>query len=117
MGICGNTDYSGRRRMVGARGCGRTGAVLHTESGRLILFQTNPGEQIIKPDTSEPEAHLPFRLYADYKNGVTVEQLAEIYSLPFAWVQERLEAARLCIEKQVQIGVPGEPAGSPVPAL
>jgi Mor family transcriptional regulator len=53
--------------------------------------------------------YLPFRLYADFQDGVTVEELAQTYSLPVSWIRERLEAARLCIEKQVQIGVPSPP--------
>ncbi len=47
--------------------------------------------------------YLPFRLYAEHKNGVTPAQLAASFSLSVPWVEERIEAARLCIEKQVRL--------------
>jgi hypothetical protein len=47
--------------------------------------------------------YLPFRLYAEHKNGVTPAQLAATFALPVQWVEERIEAARLCIEKQVRL--------------
>ena len=47
--------------------------------------------------------YLPFRLYAEHKNGATLAQLAADFSLSVQWVEERIEAARLCIEKQVRL--------------
>ena len=49
------------------------------------------------------DEYLPFRLYADYKQGATIEELSASFSLPAHWVAERIEAARLCIEKQVRL--------------
>src|SRR6201986_5118804 len=47
--------------------------------------------------------YLPFRLYAEHKRGATSAQLAAAFDLPRAWVEERVEAARLCIEKQIRV--------------
>jgi hypothetical protein len=52
------------------------------------------------------DEYLPFRLYSDHKQGVSVHQLAGSLCLPVSWVQERIEAARLCIEKQERIKPP-----------
>jgi len=49
------------------------------------------------------DSYFPFRLYADFKRGVTLEALAEEYWMPLPWIEERIEAARLCIEKQIRI--------------
>jgi hypothetical protein len=49
------------------------------------------------------DEYLPFRLYSDYKQGVSVNQLAGSLGLPAPWIQERIEAARLCIERQERI--------------
>jgi hypothetical protein len=48
------------------------------------------------------EQHLPFRLYADHKHGMTVEELAYLSNKSVYWVQERIEAMRLCLEKQIR---------------
>lgn len=47
--------------------------------------------------------YLPFRLYAEHKNGATSAQLAATFAVSVHWVEERIEAARLCIEKQVRL--------------
>lgn len=52
------------------------------------------------------DEYLPFRLYADHKQGSTVNELAREFSLPASWVAERIEAARLCIEMQVRLELP-----------
>jgi len=52
------------------------------------------------------DEYLPFRLYADFKDGSTVEELAAQFSLHPCWVKERIEAARLCIEKQIRLEIP-----------
>jgi hypothetical protein len=49
------------------------------------------------------DEYLPFRLYSDHKQGVSVHQLSSCLGLPAYWIQERIEAARLCIEKQERI--------------
>lgn len=49
--------------------------------------------------------YLPFRLYAERKRGATPVQLAAAFSLSETWVEERIEAARLCIEKQIRVAL------------
>jgi hypothetical protein len=49
------------------------------------------------------DSYFPFRLYADYKRGTTVQTLASRYSMPVQWIEERVEAVRLCLEKQIRI--------------
>lgn len=51
------------------------------------------------------EKYFPFRLYADFKRGATVQSLANKYLMSAPWIEERIEAARLCIEKQVRIDI------------
>lgn len=41
-------------------------------------------------------AHLSFALYAAYCDGVSMDLLARRLDLPPAFVEERIEAARLC---------------------
>ena len=47
--------------------------------------------------------YLPFRLYAEHKRGATPAQLAAAFAVSVPWVEERLEAIRLCLEKQIRI--------------
>ena len=49
------------------------------------------------------DEYLPFRLYADHKNGKSLKDLAAEFLLPAPWIEERIEAARLCIEKQIRL--------------
>lgn len=42
-----------------------------------------------------------YGLYLDAREGVPLSKLAHDYGLPVEEVQERLAAARLCFEKQV----------------
>jgi hypothetical protein len=46
---------------------------------------------------------LAFMLYADAKAGVSLSKLAEDCGRSELWVKERIEAARLCFEKQVRL--------------
>ena len=46
---------------------------------------------------------LGFLMYREYQNGASVEDLAAALHAPTPWVEERIEAARLCLEKQVRI--------------
>ena len=46
---------------------------------------------------------VPFRLYSEHKRGATPAQLAATFAVSVPWVEERIEAARLCIEKQVRV--------------
>lgn len=50
-----------------------------------------------------------FSLYDFHLEGVSVEELATAYSLPETWVEERIEAVRLCLKYQVRISVKSEP--------
>jgi hypothetical protein len=45
---------------------------------------------------------LAFSLYDFYLEGVSVEELAAAYSLPAHWVEERIEAIRLCLQFQAR---------------
>jgi hypothetical protein len=49
------------------------------------------------------DEYLPFRLYADHKNGKSLNDLATEFLLPAPWIEERIQAARLCIEKQIRL--------------
>ena len=42
-------------------------------------------------------------LYLAHKQGMAPADLAEVLGLPIQWVEEHLEAARLCMEKQVRL--------------
>ena len=41
------------------------------------------------------------RLYFANRRGFSAEEIAEALGMPIDWVEERLEAARLCFEYQV----------------
>ena len=49
--------------------------------------------------------YLPFRLYSEHKRGATPAQLAAAFAVSIPWVEERLEAVRLCVEKQLRFEV------------
>ena len=51
---------------------------------------------------------LPFSLYDFYLSGVSPRELADAYGLPLAWVEERLEAVRLCLKYQGKLAIPHE---------
>ncbi len=59
----------------------------------------------------------PFSLYDFHLNGVSPRELADAYQLPLAWVEERLEAVRLCLKYQVHVSVaaPNQPEPPPEP--
>ena len=44
-------------------------------------------------------------LYDFHLEGVSTKELAHAYSLPQTWVEERIEAARLCLKYQVKLAV------------
>jgi hypothetical protein len=48
------------------------------------------------------EHNMPFRLYAEHQYGLTVEELACLSNKPISWIEEQIEAMRLCLEKQVR---------------
>jgi hypothetical protein len=49
-------------------------------------------------------------LYDFHLEGTSASELAKAYSLPVAWVEERLEAARLCLKYQVEVKLYEKPA-------
>ena len=51
------------------------------------------------------DEYFPFRLYADYMLGSTPAELAADFGLSENWIAERVEAVRLCIEKQVRLNL------------
>jgi hypothetical protein len=67
---------------------------------------------------------LPFSLYDFHLSGVSAKELAQTYDLPLSWVEERLEAVRLCLKYQVSLSFVSQaenkpraaqaPAGQPV---
>ena len=46
---------------------------------------------------------LGFVIYREYQDGATVEELSAALNLPPTWVEERIEAVRMCLERQVRI--------------
>lgn len=42
-------------------------------------------------------------LYADYISGMSITELAAESSQSEEWIRERIEAARLCLSRQVRI--------------
>jgi hypothetical protein len=50
-----------------------------------------------------------FSLYEFNFAGVSASELAASYSLPPEWVEERIEAVRLCLKYQVKLSVRKSP--------
>lgn len=48
---------------------------------------------------------LAFSLYEFHIEGVSAKELASAYSLPANWVEDRIEAVRLCLKYQVKLSV------------
>ncbi len=48
-----------------------------------------------------------FQLYAEHANGMSFSDLALLHATTEASVMERVEAIRLCLEKQVHLRVKG----------
>jgi hypothetical protein len=46
---------------------------------------------------------LPFRPYVEHTQRTSVDGLARKYAFSTFWIAERIEAARLCLERQVSI--------------
>ena len=49
------------------------------------------------------DAYLPFRLYAEFMMGSSFKDLSRTFGLSEQWVEERVEAMRLCLSKQVRL--------------
>jgi hypothetical protein len=46
-----------------------------------------------------------FHLYDFHLEGVSTKELASAYSLPVGWIEERIEAVRMCLKFQVKLSV------------
>jgi len=42
-------------------------------------------------------------LYREFQDGASIDELSSALRLPPLWIEERIEAARLCLEKQVRV--------------
>jgi hypothetical protein len=56
---------------------------------------------------------LGFLMYREYEDGASIEELSAALRAPVEWVEERIEAARLCIEKQIRIELRPVPRARP----
>ena len=63
----------------------------------------NPGLMLLA------NSSFPVSLYDFHLDGISARELANAYSLPIAWVEERLEAVRLCVKYQVAVSVTAKP--------
>ena len=83
---------------------------------RLRIIRTRENQFFMTADDDALnrlyELSVPFRLYAEHANGMSLLDLALVSSRPVEWVRERVEAMRLCLEKQVYIDV-SAPASCP----
>jgi len=52
--------------------------------------------------TQSPRS-LGFLMYREYEDGASIEELSAALHAPPEWIRERIEAVRLCLEKQVRI--------------
>jgi hypothetical protein len=55
-----------------------------------------------------------FHLYDFHLNGVSVAELANAYSLPAVWIEEQIEAVRLCLKYQVKLSLGLDPEPQPL---
>jgi hypothetical protein len=84
-------------------------------SSGSIKTQTSKAPSVNSRTTTQREArtvfdllydqHLPFRLYTDFMLGSSIAELAERFALSRERVCERVEAMRLCLEKQVRLNL------------
>ncbi|MDQ2949515.1 MAG: hypothetical protein M3Y27_26855 [Acidobacteriota bacterium] len=51
---------------------------------------------------------LPFHLYDFHLEGISAKELAAAHSLPVDWVEERIEAVRLCLKYQTKLSIDTE---------
>jgi hypothetical protein len=55
-----------------------------------------------------------FHLYDFHLRGVSAAELADAYCRPIGWVEEQIEAVRLCLKYQVKLAVELDPEPEPV---
>lgn len=48
---------------------------------------------------------LAFHLYDLHLDGISAQELAVAHSRPIHWIEERIEAVRLCLKFQAQVAV------------
>ena len=46
---------------------------------------------------------LGFVIYREHQDGASVEELSAALHLPPSWIEERIEAVRMCLERQVRV--------------
>jgi hypothetical protein len=56
---------------------------------------------------------LGFVIYREYQDGASVEELSAALHLPPSWVEERIEAVRMCLERQVRVELRPVPRSRP----
>jgi hypothetical protein len=54
---------------------------------------------------------LGFLMYREYEDGASIAELSAALHAPAEWIEERIEAVRLCLEKQIRVEL------RPVPRL
>jgi len=67
-----------------------------------LIDEMNPGVKLLANKS------FCFSLYDFHLEGVSVAELATAYSLPETWVEEHIEAVRLCLKYQVMVSVKPE---------
>ena len=48
---------------------------------------------------------LGFVIYREHQEGASVDELSAALNLPPSWIEERIEAVRMCLERQVRVEV------------
>ena len=56
---------------------------------------------------------LGFLMYREYEAGASIQELSAALHAPAEWIEERIEAVRLCLEKQIRIELRPVPRRSP----
>lgn len=54
-------------------------------------------------DTQEMPRTFGLLIYRQYQDGASVEELSAALEISPRWIEERIEAVRLCLEKQVRV--------------
>jgi len=58
---------------------------------------------LLERSTSAAPSLLPLILYREYREGASVRELAIAFGLRERWVEEHIEAVRLCMERQIRV--------------
>jgi DNA-binding NarL/FixJ family response regulator len=74
----------------------------HSRSRNLELTSVQPNHPIANLTIGALAAvSNPFSLYQQHVNGTSVKEIAEAFNLSVSWVEQRIEAIRLCVEHQL----------------